>query len=101
MTTIDTHAGAPAGAAHPNLVARVSAWIISSDHKKIGRLLIGESLVAAVVALRSLAADTIFMALVICRVFFTEPMRLRMSRSDAMVHFQPLRKARAAALSGL
>ena len=50
MTTIDTHAGASAGAAQPNLVARMAAWIISSDHKKIGRLLIGESMVAAVAA---------------------------------------------------
>ena len=50
MTTIDTHAGASAGAAHPNPVARMAAWIISSDHKKIGRLLIGESMVAAVAA---------------------------------------------------
>src|SRR5687767_14594326 len=35
-------------------------------------------------ALRSLAAATIFMALVICRVFFTERIRLRMSRNDAI-----------------
>src|SRR5262245_30069593 len=35
-------------------------------------------------ALRSLAAATIFMALVICRVLFTERMRFRMSRREAM-----------------
>ena len=35
-------------------------------------------------ARRSFAADTIFMALVIWRVFFTDLMRLRMSRSEAM-----------------
>ena len=50
MTTIDTHAGAAAGAAQQNLVARAASWMISSDHKKIGRLLIGESMVAAVAA---------------------------------------------------
>ena len=50
MTTIDTHAGARVGASQPNLVARLGAWVISSDHKKTGRLLIGEALVASVVA---------------------------------------------------
>jgi len=35
-------------------------------------------------ARRSLAAETIFMALVICWVLFTERMRLRMSRRLAM-----------------
>ena len=50
MTTIDTHAGAPAGSARPGAVLSALAWLISSDHKKIGRLLIGESLVAAVAA---------------------------------------------------
>ncbi len=41
-------------------------------------------------ALRSLAAATIFMALVICRVFFTVRMRLRMSRRDAMGPVAPV-----------
>ena len=50
MTTIDTHAGAPSGTARPGAVLAALSWIISSDHKKIGRLLIGESLVAAVAA---------------------------------------------------
>ena len=50
MTTIDTHAGARVGASQPNLVARLGAWVISSDHKKTGRLLIGEALVASVAA---------------------------------------------------
>src|SRR5215211_9307783 len=35
-------------------------------------------------AFRSLAAATIFIALVICWVFFTERMRLRMSRREAI-----------------
>ena len=50
MTTIDTHAGAPAGSARPGLVAAVANWLTSSDHKKIGRLMVGESIVAAVAA---------------------------------------------------
>lgn len=50
MTTIDTHAGAPAGSARPGLVAAVANWLTSSDHKKIGRLMVGEALVAAVAA---------------------------------------------------
>ena len=40
-------------------------------------------------ARRSLAAATIFMALVICRVFFTLRMRRRMSRMFAIVSYAP------------
>jgi heme/copper-type cytochrome/quinol oxidase subunit 1 len=50
MTTIDTHAGAPAGSARPGPVAAVANWLTSSDHKKIGRLMVGESIVAAIAA---------------------------------------------------
>lgn len=49
MTTIDTHAGASAGA-QTNAVVRAATWIFSSDHKKIGRLMVGEGIVAGVVA---------------------------------------------------
>lgn len=50
MTTIDTHAGASAGAAQTNAVVRAATWIFSSDHKKIGRLMVGEGIVATVAA---------------------------------------------------
>lgn len=50
MTTIDTHAGAGARAENNSLVTRVAAWVISSDHKKIGRLMVGEAMVAGVAA---------------------------------------------------
>jgi len=50
MTTIDTHAAAPAGAAQQGAVLSALAWLTSSDHKKIGRLLVGESMVATVAA---------------------------------------------------
>jgi len=49
MTTIDTHAtGASAGAtASPGIgVASVGEWVTTTDHKRIGRLFIGVSLVA-------------------------------------------------------
>ena len=48
MTTIDTHAGAHPGTSRPGAVLSALAWLISSDHKRIGRLLIGEALVSAV-----------------------------------------------------
>ena len=50
MTTIETHAGASARAHGQSLVARVGAWLVSSDHKKIGRLMVGEAMVAGVAA---------------------------------------------------
>lgn len=49
MTTIDTHAGgttAGATATSPALVASVGEWLTTTDHKRIGRLFIGASLVA-------------------------------------------------------
>lgn len=53
MTTIETHAGASAhgrgdSASRPFL-ASVAQWITSSDHKKIGRIFIALSLVAAII----------------------------------------------------
>ena len=48
MTTIDTHAtGASGGAASPGVsLASVGEWVTTTDHKRIGRLFIGVSLVA-------------------------------------------------------
>lgn len=50
MTTIDTHAGTAVRAGDSGLVARIGAWVISSDHKRIGRLMSGEAMVAGVAA---------------------------------------------------
>ncbi len=50
MTTIDTHAGATTRADGSSLVAKVAAWTVSSDHKKIGRLMAGEAMVAGIAA---------------------------------------------------
>jgi heme/copper-type cytochrome/quinol oxidase subunit 1 len=52
MTNIDTHVGATTHAqgAGSALVVSVGQWITSSDHKKIGRLFIGTSLLSAVLA---------------------------------------------------
>ena len=50
MTIIDTHVGASTHAqgAGSAFVVSVGQWITSSDHKKIGRLFIGTSLLSAV-----------------------------------------------------
>lgn len=48
MTTIDTHVGASTHTAGPSFVASLGQWVTSSDHKKIGRLFIGQSLLFAV-----------------------------------------------------
>ena len=50
MTTIDTHVGASLGASAqaPSLVAALGHWVTSSDHKRIGRLYVGWSLLFAV-----------------------------------------------------
>lgn len=48
MTTIDTHVGTATQAPGSSLVATVGQWVTSSDHKKIGRLFIGWSLVHAI-----------------------------------------------------
>ena len=46
MTTIDTHAS---GAAEPGAgLAGVADWLTTTDHKRIGRLYVGVSLVALV-----------------------------------------------------
>ena len=46
MTTIDTHA---TGAAEPGAgLAGVADWLTTTDHKRIGRLYVGVSLVALV-----------------------------------------------------
>ncbi len=47
MTTIDTHVGASTPTATPSFVASIGQWVTSSDHKKIGRLFIGLSLLFA------------------------------------------------------
>jgi len=47
MTTIDTHVGADAKTSSSFLGA-VGQWVTSSDHKKIGRLFIGWSLIHAI-----------------------------------------------------
>jgi len=48
MTTIDTHVGASTKSSGSSVVASVGQWVTSSDHKKIGRLFIGWSLVHAI-----------------------------------------------------
>lgn len=48
MMTVDTDAAAPAGAAQKGAVLSMLTWLVSSDHKKIGRLLVGEAMVASV-----------------------------------------------------
>ena len=48
MTTIDTHVGASPKSSSSSVVASVGQWVTSSDHKKIGRLFIGWSLVHAI-----------------------------------------------------
>ena len=48
MTTIDTHVGASPKSSGSSVVASVGQWVTSSDHKKIGRLFIGWSLVHAI-----------------------------------------------------
>lgn len=48
MTTIDSHVGATSDGPSMPFVAAVGQWVTSSDHKKIGRLFIGWSLVHAI-----------------------------------------------------
>jgi len=48
MTTIDTHVGATTKATGTSFIAAVGQWVTSSDHKKIGRLFIGWSLIHAI-----------------------------------------------------
>lgn len=48
MTTIDTHVGTSTHGSGASIVATVGQWVTSSDHKKIGRLFIGWSLVHAI-----------------------------------------------------
>lgn len=52
MTIIDTHVGAStqAQSSGSSIVVSIGQWITSSDHKKIGRLFIGASLLSAVLA---------------------------------------------------
>lgn len=49
MTTIDAHVGASTQAkgTRPSFVAAIGNWVTSSDHKKIGRIFIGCSLLFA------------------------------------------------------
>lgn len=47
MTTNDTHVGTSTKAS-PSLLGAVGQWVTSSDHKKIGRLFIGWSLLHAI-----------------------------------------------------
>ncbi len=49
MTTIDAHVGASTQAkgTSPSFVAAIGNWVTSSDHKKIGRIFIGCSLLFA------------------------------------------------------
>ena len=47
MTTIDTHVGASTHSTGLSFIASVGQWVTSSDHKKIGRLFIGLSLLFA------------------------------------------------------
>ena len=52
MTTIETHAGATAPATGtPSFLGTVGDWVTSGDHKKVGRMWLGSSLVLAVVTL--------------------------------------------------
>lgn len=48
MTTIDTHvsAAAPAASATPGLLGTIADWITTTDHKRIGRMYVGASLLA-------------------------------------------------------
>jgi heme/copper-type cytochrome/quinol oxidase subunit 1 len=48
MTTIDTHVGVSTHTTGSSFVASVGQWVTSSDHKKIGRLFIGLSLLYAI-----------------------------------------------------
>lgn len=49
MTTIDTSAtAAGAGTGVGHLLAEIAAWITTSDHKRLGRLMIGAGLLVAV-----------------------------------------------------
>lgn len=48
MTTIDTQVGATTQGSVPSFVAAIGHWVTSADHKKIGRMFIGWSLVHAV-----------------------------------------------------
>lgn len=48
MTTIDTHVGAATKSPGSSVVASIGQWVTSSDHKKIGRLFIGFSLIHAI-----------------------------------------------------
>lgn len=50
MTTTDTHVDATTGNTGPSFVASLGQWVISTDHKKIGRLFIGLSLLNAIAA---------------------------------------------------
>jgi heme/copper-type cytochrome/quinol oxidase subunit 1 len=51
MTTIDTSAPvAGAGTGVGRLLAEIAAWITTSDHKRLGRLMIGVSLLVALAA---------------------------------------------------
>ena len=50
MTTIDTHVGVSTHTTGSSFVASVGQWVTSSDHKKIGRLFIGLSLLYAIAA---------------------------------------------------
>lgn len=46
MTTIDTASHAAPAAGSTNVLSTVGAWITTSDHKRLGRMLIGTGLVA-------------------------------------------------------
>lgn len=48
MTTIDTSVGASTQTTATSFVASVGQWLTSTDHKKIGRLFIGVSLLLAI-----------------------------------------------------
>lgn len=50
MTTIDTNVGETTASTGPSFVASVGQWVTSTDHKKIGRLFIGLSLLYAIAA---------------------------------------------------
>lgn len=46
MTTIDTHVSAAAPSATRGLLGTIADWITTTDHKRIGRLYVGASLLA-------------------------------------------------------
>ncbi len=48
MTTIDTQVGATTQGTVPSFVTATGHWVTSADHKKIGRLFIGWSLIHAI-----------------------------------------------------